>query len=85
MTSQPPEEGRRVLVRLSDVPLPLRITVAEEVVRRGKLRGLEALTMMMAAQAPSRATMLYVPAPKAERVLREGRRPLGATPAVWSW
>ena len=73
------QEGRQVIVRLSDVPPRLRQTVADELVRREKLRGLEAAEMFLAAyEAPS--AQLRVPAWKAELVLREGKRPPGQTP-----
>lgn len=73
-------EGRRVPVRLSQVCKTLRVQVAEEIIKRGGLRGLDAAVMAMAGYRPEEDPVLWVPVEKADRVLREQRRPPGQTP-----
>ncbi len=79
------EANGKVLVRLSDVHRDLRMRVADEIIRRGKLRGFDAAAMSLAAFAPLENPRIVVSAEKAERVLRERKVPLGKTPEVWRY
>lgn len=74
-----------VIVRLSDVPLDLRMKVADQIVKRGALRGLEAAELMLAAHRPVENPILRVTPDKATRVIKDGRLPLGDMPKVWTW
>jgi hypothetical protein len=82
-----PVEGREVLVivRLSDVPKQLREKVADTIIRRGRLAGMDALEFGIAKMARRQDPVLRVPAWKAELVLREAKQPPGDMPKVWDW
>ncbi len=75
-------EGRtgKVLVRLADIDVDLRMKVADHLIRTGRLRGVQAMLLSMAADQPVQNPMLRVSAEKANRVLRDGKLPIGAFP-----
>jgi hypothetical protein len=76
-------EGRMVRVRLSDVPLDLRHTVAQEAIDRNRMRADEALKIRLAAEAVFGDPSIMVPAWKVEIVMT-GKRPPGNTPeGIW--
>lgn len=72
------ETGRRVLVRLSDVPVDLRLEVADTLIEKGRLRGDDAIALKAAALVPVHDPVAWVPWEKARLVLREGRLPTGS-------
>lgn len=75
----------KALVRLSSVPIDLRVEVADKIISRGGLRGMDALAYMLAARHPLQDPLIAVPVEKANRVLRERKQPLGSLPPVWTW
>lgn len=79
MSARRPNGGRRVQVRLSDVPLDLREQVATELARRWRLTGTDYALFLLCAFRPQEDPSIMVPAEKAERALT-GRRPLGTMP-----
>lgn len=87
MTGRSPTNGAgggRVVVRLSEVHLDLRLEAAEKIIERGALRGVDAAEIMLAAYHP-RPCHILVPPEKAVRVLRERKLAAGAMPKVWTW
>lgn len=82
MLVMPPRMGgkTRVPVRLSDVDIELRVKVADRLIATGKLRGLEAMKMGLAATHPVENPTIRVTEDKAWRVLVERKQPLGPTP-----
>lgn len=85
MTNLTPEGRAFVTVRLSSIDSHLRLAVATEIIRRGKLPGREAAAFKLAAAFPIDDPPLRVPAEKADVVLRERRLPPGQMPPVWKW
>lgn len=69
MTRTPGGAGT-VIVRLSDVPVDVRLRAADRIIRREKLQGLEALEIGMAARMPRHDPRLRVSKAEADRVLR---------------
>lgn len=77
--------GKVVVVRLADVDRGLRMKVADEIIRRGKLRGMDAAAIALAAFAPLENPAIVVDAEKARRVLVDRKIALGSMPQVWTW
>lgn len=77
--------GRRVLVRLSDVPRDLRVAVADTIIEKGKLRGIEAADLMLVAYSGKPDAKIFVSPEKADRVIRQGKQPQGGNLKVWAW
>lgn len=78
-------EAGLVTVRLSEIDRDLRMEVADTIIRRGGLRGIDATDYALAAYAPEQDPEIEVPAEKAYRVLVDRRPALGSTPEVWKW
>lgn len=72
-----------IVVRLADVPIDLREQVAEKLIARAGLSGVDELEMRLAAIRPVENPELTVAVDKAEMVVLRGRQPTGA--GVWAW
>lgn len=82
---RPPEAGGTVIVRLSSVSRDLRVQVAEQIIERGRLRGIDAFDLMAVAYSAKPDATITVSAEKARRVLDDGKLPAGPMPRVWAW
>jgi hypothetical protein len=80
-----PGGAGRVVVRLSEVDQHLREKVAEEIIRRGRLSGLDAVAFAFAASHPAHDPEIEVDGEKAFRVLVERKQPRGQGVRVWEW
>jgi hypothetical protein len=76
-------EGRMVEVRLSQVPQELRRQVADIVIEKTGLAGVQALEVQLRAFTPRQDPSIFVPAEKAELVLA-GRLPTGGWHGKWT-
>lgn len=78
----PPRMGRRgkIPVRLTEVDIELRMLVASKLIKSGKMRGVEAMVMDLAAQHPLQDPQINVDEDKAYTVLVEKKLPRGPTP-----
>ena len=74
-------EGRKVKVRLSQVPVEIRRQVADQIIEKGELGSAEALELTLRALIPRQDPTIRVPEHKARSVLERGRVPAGK----WDW
>lgn len=84
MSTRPPNMGADVVdVRLSDIPVELRQTVAHELAKSWKVKGLPFLVFLHNATTPEgeKDVVLRVTAEKAQLVLG-GKRPKGGLDAA---
>jgi hypothetical protein len=71
--------GAIALVRLTDIPRELRLSVAHELATRWRLRGIDYALFLLSAESPVENPLLWVPAEKAALALA-GKRPGGSLP-----